>query len=332
MLKFGLIGAGVIGRRRVQALHGRADLVAVADILDEKSNFFAGSGVKIFLDWRDLLAEVELDAVIVATTHDVLAEITTEAIRNNINVFVEKPAARNVSELLPILDLSEINNIIVRVGFNHRFHRSMIKAKALLSNDAIGPLMYIRGRYGHGGRLGYDKEWRSDFSLSGGGELIDQGPHLIDLSRWFFEEDFAEVAGTVSTYFWKMPVDDNAFMTLTTATGKIAFLHVSCTEWKNLFSLEIYGKSGKIELTGLGGSYGTERITLYKMLPEMGPPDTRSWEYPMPDNSWNVEINSFIQDIENKKQSTPNLNDAYHSLDVINKIYGKKYDNCKKST
>ena len=126
--------------------------------------------------------------------------------------------------------------------------------------------------------------------------MIDQGPHLIDLARWFLG-DFAEVDGFAHTYFWDMPVDDNAFLLLKTAKKQIAFLHVSCTEWKNTFSFELYGRDGKIDIYGLGGSYGLERITHYRMLPEMGPPETTSWEFPMADNSWEVEFAEFLDDI-----------------------------------
>src|SRR5947209_5291111 len=134
--------------------------------------------------------------------------------------------------------------------------------------------MYLRARYGHGGRVGYDREWRADPLIAGGGELIDQGVHLIDLSRWYLGAEFARVEGQVSTFFWKMPVDDNAFLTLTTEEGRIAHLHASCTEWKNLFSFEIYARDAKLHLEGLGGSYGVERLSFYRMRPEMGPPDT----------------------------------------------------------
>ena len=132
----------------------------------------------------------------------------------------------------------------VRVGFNHRYHPALLKAKELVNAGELGELMFVRGRYGHGGRIGYDREWRANPELSGGGELIDQGVHMIDLSRWFLG-DFSEIQGYAHTYFWDMPVDDNGFMILRTAKNQTAFLHVSCTEWKNLFSLEIYGRNAK---------------------------------------------------------------------------------------
>ena len=180
--------------------------------------------------------------------------------------------------------------------------------------------MFLRGRYGHGGRKGYDREWRADPALSGGGELIDQGMHMIDLSRLFLG-DFTEIQGFAHTYFWDMPVDDNAFMLLKTSKKQIAFLHVSCTEWKNLFSLEVYGREAKIHIEGLGGSYGVERLSFYKMLPEMGPPDTTIWEYPHGDNSWVLEFAEFLEDIRLRRTPAADLKDARLALSVVEKIY-----------
>lgn len=168
--------------------------------------------------------------------------------------------------------------------------------------------------------MGYDKEWRANPALSGGGELIDQGVHLIDLARWFLG-DFSEVDGFASTYFWNMPVDDNGFMLLKTPQKKVAFLHASCTEWKNLFSFEIYGKTGKIDIHGLGGSYGVERISFYKMSTAMGPPETFAWEYPMQDDSWEVELNEFFDDIKHKRQPAAGIQDAHAALKIVEEIY-----------
>src|SRR5207237_7906533 len=123
-------------------------------------------------------------------------------------------------------------NVLVKVGFNHRFHPAFRKARTLFDAGAIGPLLYIRARYGHGGRLGYEREWRADPRLSGGGELLDQGVHLIDLARWF-AGDFTQVTGHVASYFWPIPVADNAFALLTTAGGQAALLHPSWTARKN---------------------------------------------------------------------------------------------------
>src|SRR5205085_3415763 len=186
------------------------------------------------------------------------------------------------------------HGVQVRVGYNHRYHPAFLKLREIVDSGALGPLMFVRARYGQGGRIGYDKEWRADPKLSGGGELIDQGIHLIDLAGWFLGE-FARVEGHAATYFWKMPVDDNAFLSLRTAQGQTAWLHVSCTEWKNLFSLELYGRNAKIAIDGLGGSYGPEKLTFYEMRPEMGPPHTTTFDFPASDDSWARELRAFAE-------------------------------------
>jgi predicted dehydrogenase len=187
----------------------------------------------------------------------------------------------------------------------------------------VGPLLFIRGRYGHGGRPGYDKEWRAVEEISGGGEAIDQGMHLIDLARWFLG-DFDGVQGHVATYFWDMPVEDNAFFLLTTPSGQTAQLHATWTEWKNLFSLEIYGRDGKLDWSGLGGSYGVERLAYYKMLPEMGPPETTIWEYPgLVDRSWELEFADFLADIERGRPPSPGAADAQAALRIVETVYAR---------
>jgi len=316
----GIIGCGLIGQKRAKAL-GEGRLLACADVSEARANALAGnSGAKAFADWRKLLALPEIDVVVIATLHDSLAEITFAAVEAGKHVLVEKPAARTPAELEPVMRAVESRGVKVHVGFNHRYHRAFRKAREIYDTGALGELMFIRARYGHGGRIGYDKEWRAKPELSGGGELIDQGPHLIDLSRWFLGE-FHEVQGFAHTYYWDMPVDDNSFLLLKTEKQQVAFLHASCTEWKNLFSMEIYGRNAKLEISGLGGSYGLERLTYYKMLPEMGPPETTSWEYPMGDDSWAVEMAEFYEDIRLDRHPAAGLKDAYEVLKVIEKVY-----------
>jgi len=329
VLGVGIIGCGLIGQKRAKALGSGGRLVACADIDVSRADSLAKStGAKVFRDWRELVWLRGVNVVIVATLHDSLAEITRTAIDAGKHVLVEKPAARTAAELLPVMAAAAKYGVKVHVGFNHRYHRSLRKAKEIVDTGALGELMFIRARYGHGGRIGYDNEWRSKPELSGGGELIDQGPHLIDLSRWFLGE-MTEVQGFAHTYFWDMPVDDNGFMLLKTAKKQAAFLHVSCTEWKNLFSMEIFGKLGKLDLSGLGGSYGLEKVTWYKMLPEMGPPETTSWEYPMGDDSWAVEIAEFFDDIRLNRTPSAGLADASAALTIVETIYRESgYDHC----
>jgi predicted dehydrogenase len=315
------VGCGLIGRKRASALAG-ARLVACADVVPARAEALARTapGAAAFADWHDALAAPEVSAVVVATLHDSLAEITAAALAAGRHVLVEKPAARRAAEIEPLIPIATERGLKVRVGFNHRYHRSFRKARALVDEGALGELMFLRARYGHGGRIGYDREWRADPVRSGGGELIDQGPHLIDLARWFLG-DFVEIEGSAHTYFWDMPVDDNAFLLLKTIRRQVAFLHASCTEWKNTFSFEIYGRRGKIDISGLGGSYGIERITFYRMLPAMGPPETTSWEFPMADDSWAVEFEEFLDDIRLDRTPAVGLSDALATLRIIERVY-----------
>jgi predicted dehydrogenase len=320
VLQVAIVGCGLVGKKRAASLNA-GQLVMCCDMdLSRAEELAQKTGARATTDCREAINNENVDLVIVATVNSALAEISKCAIAAGKHVLVEKPAGISSRELRELADAVRSRDVRVRVGFNHRFHPALQKARELVDAGAIGPLMFVRARYGHGGRLNYDKEWRADPKLSGGGELIDQGVHLIDLAGWFFGE-FTRVEGHAATYFWDMPVDDNAFLNLRTAAGQTAWLHVSCTEWKNLFSFEIYGRSGKLHIEGLGGSYGVERLTYYKMLPQMGPPETQVWEYPEVDNSWKLEMEEFMDDIRQKRTPVPGLKEARAALEVVEQIY-----------
>jgi predicted dehydrogenase len=320
-MRVAIIGCGLVGGKRAAALAG-AELAACVDPQLERAEQLARAArdCVALKDWRRVMDDRSISIVIVATPHDSLASITAAAISAGKHVLVEKPAARAVEELRGVTEAAQAGKSLVRVGFNHRYHRALRKAKEVVDSGALGPLLFVRARYGHGGRLGYEREWRARPEISGGGELLDQGVHLIDLARWFLGE-LVQVEGFAHTYFWDMPVDDNAFLLLKTAARQVAFLHASCTEWKNLFSFEIVGRAGKLHIEGLGGSYGVERLAWYRMLPEMGPPETTVWEYPMADDSWTVEMREFLQDIEMNRQPAAGLRDAAAVLRIVEHIY-----------
>lgn len=321
MMRVAIVGCGLIGGKRAKAL-GASKLVATADKDLKRAQQLANQypGAVATDDWTTLVNRPDVDIVVVATTNDMLAPVTTAAAKAGKHILVEKPAGRNAEELESTLKAANAAGVIVKVGFNHRFHPALLKARELVDSGALGPLMFIRGRYGQGGRKGMEKEWRGNREIAGGGEMLDQGVHLIDLSRWFLG-DFTEVTGHVGRFFWDWEVEDNGFALCKTAGGQVAWLHASCSEWKNLFSFEIYGKDGKIAIDGLGGSYGVERITFYKMLPQMGPPETTSWEYPFEDRSWHLEWEHFLTCIASKKQPVGNLEDALATLRIIGRLY-----------
>jgi predicted dehydrogenase len=319
-VKLGILGCGLIGRKRALAC-GSHTVVWVYDVCSERAERLAGEvkTARMARSAEEVLEQRDVDAVVVATTHDQLAPLSLAALNAGKHVLVEKPAARSVAELQPVLHKAAQTHLVVKVGFNHRFHPAIWRVKEWVDRGELQPLMLIRGRYGHGGRLGYEREWRADERISGGGETIDQGIHLIDLARWLLG-DFEQVVGYAPTLFWDMAVEDNCFMMLRTASGACAFLHASWTEWKNMFSLEVYGKTAKAHVEGLGGSYGTEQLTLYKMLPQMGPPEVHVTEYPGADESWYRELENFAQAIELGRPVCGGLEDALAALRIVEAV------------
>ena len=321
-MNYAIIGCGLIGKKRLAALPAGSKVVVACDTNLERAKMLvelAKMG-RAVTDFKEAVADAQVNAVIVATINSTLAEISAAAIRAGKHVIVEKPAGISVKEIDELITLEKKYGVCVRVGFNHRFHPAFIKAREIFDSGVMGELMFIRARYGHGGRVGYDREWRADPKLAGGGELVDQGIHLIDLAGWFLGE-FKKIDGHVATYFWDMPVDDNAFLDLQTAKGQTAWLHVSCTEWKNLFSFEIYGRHTKLHIDGLGGSYGVEKLFHYQMKPEMGIPDTKVYEFPRPDESWKTEMNKFEADIQSKSTPDAGLAEVRAALQVVEAIY-----------
>jgi predicted dehydrogenase len=323
-MNYAIIGCGLIGKKRLNGLPAGSKLAVACDTNlahAEELVKLAGTG-RACADYNVAVTDPQVEAVVVATINSELAPISAAAIRAGKHVIVEKPAGISVRQLDELIALEKRHGVCVRVGFNHRYHPAFQKAREIFESGVMGELMFLRARYGHGGRIGYDQEWRADPKLSGGGELIDQGIHLIDLAGWFLGE-LPQVDGHAATYFWKMPVDDNAFLNLQTAKGQTAWLHVSCTEWKNLFSFEIYGRHAKLAIEGLGGSYGVEKLYHYQMKPEMGIPDTKVYEFPGADESWKIEMTKFEEDVQLKRTPDAGLAEARAALQIVEIIYEK---------
>ena len=322
-----IIGCGLVGEKRLKLL-APGQVTVACDLNLERAQKLAAlsRGCKATDSVEQTVASPNVDCVMIATVNASLALIAKQALQAGKHVLAEKPGAISVREIVELEAASHKTGALYRIGYNHRYHPAFLKAREIFESGVLGPMMFVRGRYGQGGRIGYDKEWRADPKLSGGGELIDQGVHLIDLAGIFLGE-FTEVAGHVVTYFWNMPVDDNAFISLRNAEGKTAWLHASCTEWKNMFSLEIYGRDGKLQMDGLGRSYGVEKLTYYRMLPQMGPPETSVWEFPGEDDSWKIEMQEFFEDIRLKRTPVPGLKEAKAVLRVVEQMYRKSgYD------
>jgi predicted dehydrogenase len=320
-MRVGIVGCGAIGTRRAEAALATGHQVcAVCDVDAGRAKTLAATaGARIASGWQEIVSG-DLDAVVIATPHNLLASIGLAALTAGKHVLIEKPGARTAGELEPLASLAKERELVAKVGFNHRFHPAIAAARKLVDEGSVGPLLFIRGRYGHGGRPGYATEWRSDPEISGGGELIDQGSHLIDLARWFLGDLKVEY-GALPTYFWETGVDDNCFLALSSTGGQLAWLHASWTEWKNLFSFEIAGRDGKLVVEGLGGSYGVERLAYYRMRPEMGPPDTTIWEYPLPDQSFRTEFDEFAAAVGERRQPLGSADDALAVLRIVDQLY-----------
>lgn len=320
-----LIGCGGVGWKRAAALPDRCRLVAAVDPVRERAERLVDAlapAARAESTAAEALGAAEGGLAMVATPHAALAGASIAALEAGWDVLVEKPGADRLAPLLELRDAAVAAGRTVRVGFNHRFHPSVRKAADLLAAADHGPLMHIRAHYGHGGRPGYELEWRADRAVSGGGELLDQGVHLIDLVR-HFAGDVDLVFAECRTDFWKMDVEDNIFLALRPRSGGFAWLHASWTEWKNSFSFEIARQRAKLRISGLGGSYGTERLTLFEMLPEMGPPVTRAWEWPQPDASWRLEVEDMLSVLDGDGGVGTTLDDCIAVHRIVEETYAR---------
>lgn len=326
MIGAAIVGCGFVGSKRARALVDLgAPLIAVYDTDPTRSKELAaelGSQVVVASSPTDAFAADGVQLAVVGATHDALVPLGVEALDSGCHVLVEKPGARSRHELAALSDAARRCRRIVRIGFNHRFHPAVQAVKELVESREYGGVLYLRARYGHGGRPDYAGEWRADRSKSGGGELLDQGSHLVDLTR-FLIGDVTLAFAELPTVFWPMPVEDNAFLALRGHDGGFAWLHASWTEWKNLFSMEVTLERARLDVEGLGGSYGTERLTVHAMRPEMGPPDTTTQEWPAPDESWRLEVEDFISQLGGSNPVGAGLEDAAAVLQVVDEAYGQ---------
>lgn len=293
-MNVGIIGAGHIGTKRAEVICNlRKDkILSIFDVDSNKSSLLAKKFNSLAVgSANDIFKNKKINAVIIATVSSASAKLCLEAIQNKKNVLCEKPLGINYQEAKKIF-IAAKKKVILKVGFNHRFHGAVKKAHDIVKSGVIGELMFMRAVYGHGGRKGYDLEWRMNKKLSSGGELLDQGVHLLDLFRWFLGE-FKEGSAFCENMFWnKSKLDDNAFCLLRTSDGKVAQMHASATQWKNKFIIDVFGKKGYVSIEGKGGNYGQEKL-LVGIRKQIGiRPIEREFLYDK-DVSWEEEWKNF---------------------------------------
>jgi predicted dehydrogenase len=300
-LEVGIVGCGLIGDKRAGALRPDDTVLGAFDVATDRAVTLVQDHGGSACGTLDELLAMRPDVVIVATTHDQLAPVAELALAAGAHVLVEKPAGLGSEQVAQLSAAAARAERLAKVGFNHRFHPALRDLAAEVHSGTHGELMHLRGRYGHGGRLGYDREWRAEPLRSGGGELIDQGMHLLDLTHWL-AGPLPLHSALLRTQFWDMPVEDNAALILGAASDRSspwAMLHVTWTEWKNLFSLEVYCQTAKLQVDGLVRSYGNQTLRIYRMGPELGPPELELREYGSEDLSWAAEWEHFAAAIEN---------------------------------
>jgi predicted dehydrogenase len=324
-----IVGAGLIGKKRAVALRQFADcrLQVVADINKEAAeNLARESGAQAETDWHRVVGRDDVDIVVVSTVNGALREVSAGALRNRKHVLCEKPLGRNSEESGAMLEAARSAGVVLKVGFNHRCHPAVAKAKELLDAGQIGQVMFLRCRYGHGGRPGYEKEWRASKQVCGGGEMLDQGVHVVDLFRWFAGE-FDEAFGYTPTCFWNMEVEDNAFAMFRNRQGVVATMHTSWTQWKNLFSFEVFGTGGYLVIDGLGGSYGVETLKFGRRKPEGGAPDEQTIQFNGPDASWQSEWQEFLTAIDQNREPVGSGHDGHQANRMIEAVYRSAREN-----
>lgn len=320
-IKLAIIGCGLIGKKRAAeiAKDPTAELVYAVDVEEKQTKPLQDQyGCKTSSDWLPIIQSPEIDAIILSTPNYLAKNIAIAALESGKDLLLEKPFGKNFSESQAILEAAQKSPrfLVVKTGFNHRYHPAISQAKKLVDEGKIGKLLSIRARYGHGGRPGMEKEWRSSKEFCGGGELLDQGIHLIDLVQWF-AGDWKEVYGTLDTQFWPINVEDNAYVLGKTSEEVNVLFHVSWTQWKNLFSFELFGASGSIHVQGLGGSYGPETLELSLRNPKGGKPDVTNFVYPEEDTSWQLEWQDFKKALQTRTSPSGGGIDGWKANRVI---------------
>lgn len=325
-LKVGIAGYGIVGKRRHLFIDEHPDLV-VTGVCDQNfpKTFTGLSGIECFNNYKQLL-QMDLDVLFVCLPNNIAATVTIAGLENNLHVFCEKPPGRDVNDIRSVIEVEKLHpNLKLKYGFNHRYHDSVKEALRLIQSGELGEVINLRGVYGKSRVIPFSGGWRSKREEAGGGILLDQGIHMVDLMRLFCGE-FEEVKSFISNGFWKHDVEDNAYALLKDRKGRIAMLNSSATQWQHKFNLEISLTEGYIELHGIlsgSKSYGEERIVIGTRNDESdnGQMESKVIKF-LQDNSWKDEIFEFADAILNSKPiESGTSNDALETMKLVYNIY-----------
>jgi predicted dehydrogenase len=326
-LKVGIAGYGVVGKRRRVCVdqNPHLQLVGVCDrIFDAKGEF--PDGVRYYRDYRSLLKE-DLDVLIVCLTNEIAPEVTIAGLDRGLHVFCEKPPGRDVADIVRVIRCERNHpDLKLMYGFNHRYHESVVDALRLIRSGELGRVINLRGIYGKSKLITFNQpDWRTKREIAGGGVLLDQGIHMVDLMRLFAGE-FVEVHSFIANSHWGYDVEDNAYALLRTADGVVGMLNSSATQWRHRFNLDINLERGSIILGGIlsgSKSYGAETLTVVTVDHDRdnGDPKEQLTRYNR-DPSWEEEINRFSECIRTDQpiESGSSI-DALNTMKLVYKIY-----------
>jgi predicted dehydrogenase len=324
-LRVGIAGYGVVGKRRREFIDAnpRMRTVAVCDRTLGMKGVFP-DGVRHHVRYEELLNE-ELDVLFVCLSNDMAAETTIAGLRRGLHVFCEKPPGRNLAEVAAVIEEARHHpRAKLKYGFNHRYHDSVREALAIVQSGELGALINLRGVYGKSSIINFESDWRTKRAIAGGGILLDQGIHMVDLLRLFAGE-FDSIHSFISNRFWRHDVEDNAYALMSTKAGVIAMLHSTATQWRHRFHLEMALAKGAIVLSGIlsgSKSYGQETLTVaWASQGDRGDPRERTTSY-TEDNSWRDEIDEFAAAIVADRpivNGTPE--DALRTMQLVYRIY-----------
>ncbi|MCA6439609.1 MAG: Gfo/Idh/MocA family oxidoreductase [Chitinophagaceae bacterium] len=334
-LKVGIAGFGIVGKRRYQFINEHPNLQVVA-VCDQafKTNHTTEYGLQCFMNSSELL-QCDLDILFVCLPNNVAAEVTIAGLEKGLHVFCEKPPGRTVEDIENVIAVEKMNpHLKLKYGFNHRYHDSIREALKLIKSGELGAIINLRGVYGKSRVIPFSGGWRSKRELAGGGILLDQGIHMVDLMRLFCGE-FTDVKSFISNDYWGHDVEDNAYAIMRDAQGRVAMLNSTATQWQHKFSLEISLTEGYIELYGIlsgSKSYGEEKITFGRRDEDSdnGQMESRTIKF-LQDNSWRDEIYEFAEAVLNNKPiESGTSNDALETMKLVYNIYYSDSDWCKK--
>ena len=326
-LNIGIAGYGIVGKKRHACIenHKNVRIVGVCDRNKEVGKSL-GKNIKFFKSYKNLLRE-KLDAIFVCMPNNIAPLVCKEAIKRGIHVFCEKPPGRNVQDILDVIELQSFNSSVkIMYGFNHRYHDSVVEAQKIIKSRQLGKIINLKGTYGKSKLITFNQpDWRTKRDIAGGGVLLDQGIHMLDLMRLFAGE-FNQVSSFISNGHWNHDVEDNAYALMKTEDNIVGFIHSSATQWRHRFNLEINLQHGSIILGGiLSGtkSYGAETLTVVEADPDndRGDPKEKMIRYNK-DPSWNLEVDHFIDSIKKRRQiKKGSPKDALATMKLVNRIY-----------